>query len=115
MPDNNAVADIRQRVIHQFLDILILDKLLVAEHPKSKRFLQNYIFDVSGVLVDDGFVFPLLGLLEKKGFIKGHSREVHGRIKRFYKITDEGVYIVKQYQECYEETVMFIKTLFKKA
>jgi len=111
MNDNLLLKDLRQRIVHQFIDLIILEKLKAAKTPKSGRYLINYVYRTFGVSVDDGLIFSLLLVMERKGWIRGRSKEVRGRIRRMFKVTTAGKEHLKDYL-CYrDEVITFMKVL----
>jgi len=111
MNDNPLLKDLRQRLVHQFIDFIILEKLKEAKTPKSGRYLINHIYHTFGVSVDDGLIFSLLLVMERKGWIRGRSKEVRGRIRRMFKVTTAGKEHLKDYL-CYrDEVITFMKVL----
>jgi DNA-binding PadR family transcriptional regulator len=109
----DACEDVRRRIIIQFLDLIFLDMLSAIQKPKSKKYLVDRVYDLSGIQVDDGLALPLLLMLERQRLIKGRSREVHGMTKRFYKITAKGIRTLKVYRDCYDDALVFVALLFK--
>jgi DNA-binding PadR family transcriptional regulator len=84
MANSRITAELRRRVIKNFLDIFIL-----TEFPD--RALSGY--DVVGlvhkkfnILVSSGTIYSLLYSLERRGLIAG---DVEGR-KRIYRLTEKG-------------------------
>jgi hypothetical protein len=63
---NNISLELRQRLVYQFLDFIVLQKLSVSEKPKSGRTLINSIFDSFGFLAEDGYFYSLLGMNGRK-------------------------------------------------
>jgi len=110
-----ALNDIRRRIIHQFLDVIILEKLSLLARPISKQGLMDYIYDFSSVCVEDGFILTALLLMERTGLIKRQSRIIHGYVKPFYEITDAGKRLVQSYETSYNEVLLFVKLIFKKS
>ncbi len=113
MTDEPLLKDLRYRLVCQFLDFLILGKLKESSKPKSGRYLINYIYDTFEVSVDDGLMFSLLLMMERKGWIHGRSKEAHGRINRFFRLTEAGEKRLHCYLECKEDVINFMKVLLE--
>ncbi len=113
MIDNALLEDLRQRIIYQFADFLILEELKTAVKPKSGRHLINHINRTFEVSIDDGLVFSLLLMMERKGLIRGHSKETHGRTRRFYKITETGKNLLANYLNCRDDIISFMRILLR--
>ena len=43
-----------------------------------------------GYAVSPGTIYPLLNSMEKKGYLSGYKRVIHGRMRKYYKITKKG-------------------------
>ncbi|MCW4018013.1 MAG: helix-turn-helix transcriptional regulator [Candidatus Bathyarchaeota archaeon] len=113
MTDEILQKELRQRLVNQFLDFIILEKLKTSNNPISGRRIINKINDMFSVTVDDGIVFSVLLIMERKNWIRGKSKEVHGRTRRIYKLTITGEQRLNSYIECREEIINFMKILLE--
>jgi PadR family transcriptional regulator PadR len=43
-----------------------------------------------GYLVSPGVVYPTLSSLERHGYLKRENRSLHGRVRKYYALTDRG-------------------------
>ena len=75
----------------------------------------NFFNKKFGVTIDQGSFFSLLFALERKGLIKGESREievVENRIARFYQLTPKGEELAKYFSAEHIELIDFIRFMF---
>ncbi len=67
-----------------------------------------------GVKINPDSLYSLLLGLERKGLIKGESKEIiEKRTVRLYRLTDEGKELVEQFLETHEEMMGFIRYVFE--
>lgn len=84
MASSNIVEKLRQRVIKDFMDILILTEM--KKESMSGYDVIGLIHRKFGILVSSGTVYSLLYSLERDGLIKG----VWKQRKRLYELTEKG-------------------------
>jgi DNA-binding PadR family transcriptional regulator len=62
-----------------------------------------------GYTLSPGTLYPILHSLEKEGFLKSDSENVHGKIRKYYRITKKGTDILegarKKIQELIDEVM----------
>ncbi len=82
--ENQTVKKINQRLIREFLDLIVLAKL--QEGPVSGYDIIIYMNARFQTVVSSGTVYSLLYSMERKGLIEG----VWDERKRAYKLAEEG-------------------------
>ena len=114
MSDEELLGELRERVIHYFLDVLILDALNDSRNPISGRDLINFIHKRFGVLIDSGIIYSMLLAMERKDLIRGFSKEVlEKRTRRFYELSETGKKVSEDLMNNGQEIINFMKLLFK--
>ena len=83
-PENQTIKKLKQRVIREFLDVIVLGKL--QEGTLSGYDLIIYLNARFQTVVSSGTVYSLLYSMERKGLIEGVWEER----KRAYKLAEEG-------------------------
>src|SRR5690554_767998 len=74
-----------------------LVKLLILNLLSTKHYYGNQLIETIREIFHNkwepspGMIYPLLRDLESKGYIKGWWTEPDKKIKRYYRITDEGI------------------------
>jgi DNA-binding PadR family transcriptional regulator len=58
-----------------------------------------------GYKLTPGTLYPILHELEEKGFLRGHSRIVRGKRRKYYGITSEGSRILEEVKPKIRELV----------
>jgi len=58
-----------------------------------------------GYSVSPGTLYPVLHRLEKEGYLESSSRVVDGRVRKYYRATDEGKLAVEQSKKKIRELV----------
>lgn len=48
-----------------------------------------------GYAVSPGIVYPLLNSMEKQGYLSRYKRVIHGRTRKYYKMTEKGENILE--------------------
>ncbi|MFW5780035.1 MAG: PadR family transcriptional regulator [Bacillota bacterium] len=76
-----------------FLDIIVLSTLL-----NQDSYGYKIIQDISKIIsVSESTLYPILRRLEKGGFLATYSVEHTGRLRKYYKITPEGLEKIKNF------------------
>jgi DNA-binding PadR family transcriptional regulator len=83
-PENATLKKLNQRVIREFLDIIVLGKL--QDGNLSGYDIIIYLNSRFQTVVSSGTIYSLLYSMERKGLIEG----VWDERKRAYKLTEEG-------------------------
>jgi len=97
----------RTRLIKEFLDLLILRRLMDA--PSSGHDLMQYIIKKHMVYLSPGVVYSTLYSLERKGFVEAKPRVK----KRVYSINRKGENFIKEYQASLNDIVKFAADFFR--
>jgi len=114
LPNKKLLKELRERTVHQFLDIMILEALHDSSNPMSGCELVNLIHKRFGVTIDSGMIFSLFVAMERKGLIHGFSKEVmEKRTRRFYVLTETGKEISEDLLNDRQEIINFVKLMFK--
>lgn len=58
-----------------------------------------------GYEVSPGTIYPILHSLEDEGFLISRGKNMEGKIRKYYKITDEGRQILKEAQGKIKELI----------
>jgi DNA-binding PadR family transcriptional regulator len=58
-----------------------------------------------GYKISPGTLYPTLHRLEKQGYLRSKSAQVNGRIRKYYRITPEGKYVLEQAKQNIKELV----------
>jgi PadR family transcriptional regulator PadR len=90
-----------QRMISNFLDILIL-RLLQIEPMWGYKIIKKIrvLFEVN---LGHGALYPLLNSLEKEGYTRSEKITKAGRTRKMYNITPEGTRLVDVYYSFLKE------------
>jgi len=91
--------EIVQRIVKNLLDVQIL-RLVDAEPMWGYR-IKKQVEAKFDVKPRHGALYPLLNILEQKGFLKSQRHREKGRTRKVYSITEKG----KQYLEAYDGTL----------
>lgn len=114
MSNKQLLKELRERAIHQFLDVIILEALNDTSSPRSGRELVNLIKKKFGITIDSGMIYSLLLAMERKELIRGFNKIiVEKRINRFYKLTENGKELSENLIDNREDVINFMKLLFK--
>lgn len=90
-------AKLERRFIKNFLDLLILQ--LVETQPTWGYQIIKETEARYGVKLRHGALYPLLNVLEKKGFILSKKNLHKGRIRKVYEITSRGKELLQAYHK----------------
>jgi DNA-binding PadR family transcriptional regulator len=114
LSNEELLKELRERTIHQFLDIIVLEALHDSSNPISGRELANLIHKKFGILIDSGIIHSILFAMERKNLIRGFNKEIlEKRINRFYKLTESGKELSEELMNNRQDIINFIKLLFK--
>lgn len=58
-----------------------------------------------GYHVSPGLIYPTLKVLEKQGLLKSHTKVVKGRVRKYYKITKDGLNLLEESRKKINELV----------
>jgi PadR family transcriptional regulator PadR len=88
-----------QRIVRNLLDIQIL-RLIKTESIWGYK-IKKQVEAKFGVKLRHGALYPLLKLLEEKGFVTSQKQQQKGRTRKTYTITQKG----EQYLEAYRSVL----------
>jgi|WetSurMetagenome_2_1015567.scaffolds.fasta_scaffold15028_5 DNA-binding PadR family transcriptional regulator len=88
-PENATLKKLRQRVIREFLDIIVLSRL--REGNLSGYDIIIYLNSRFQTVVSSGTVYSLLYSMERKGLIEG----VWDERKRAYRVSEAGCHMLE--------------------
>lgn len=106
MNPSDLTKKLRERVIHNFMDILVLTEM------RSGSLLSGYdvialLHRKFGMLLSSGTVYSLLYSLEREGLIKG----VWNQRKRVYQLTEEGEQNIQIIEKANNEIRDFLRNI----
>ncbi|MFB5660919.1 PadR family transcriptional regulator [Alteribacillus sp. HJP-4] len=84
-------------------------KIHILHHAKEEPVYGKYLIDElasHGYRVSPGTIYPVLHDMQKKGYLSRKERNVEGRIRKYYTITNHGLTAL-------EETKAKIRELMK--
>jgi len=88
--------EIVQRITKNLLDIQMLR--LIQTQPMWGYKIKKQVETKFGVKLRHGTLYPLLNMLEQKGFLTSQKQRQRGRTRKIYTITRKG----RQYLEAYD-------------
>lgn len=105
--ETDIIQEIHERIIRNFIDILILTEL------RKKVFMSGYDFIAFihtkfNIMMSSGTIYSVLYSLERDELIKGSQAST----KRVYKLTDKGEEAIKALLDARELIQGFMATLF---
>ena len=108
------MRELRERIVYQFLDVIILLFLTKSTRDKYPTGISRFCENMFGVKINTNSLYSLLLMLERRGLIKGESREIiERRTIRIYALTDEGKELIGNFLETHEEMMNFIRYMFE--
>lgn len=105
--ENKILKKLYERIIKNFLDIIILSELKKKEHLSGYDII-GIVHNKFDLLVSSGTVYALLYSLERKGLISG---EWAGK-KRLYTLSDKGKSTLNVILKSKTNIQRFVQTLF---
>jgi DNA-binding PadR family transcriptional regulator len=110
------VNELRERMVYQFLDVIILLILSKPDIAKYPARLKDFCETLLGVKIKPDSLYALLVMLERKGLIKGESKEIlETRTIRFYQLTLDGKAIIEQFLLTHNEMMELINKMSEKS
>lgn len=105
--DSRVQEEIKTRLIKEFLDILILRR--VMEAPSSGHDIMKYIIRNYGIYLSPGIVYSTLYSLERRELVEARPQTK----KRIYMINEKGEELLREYQDSLDELVDFTMKFFE--
>ncbi len=82
----------------------LLDTCVLAVLNKGDSYGYQIVKDVSNAIeISESTLYPLLKRLEAAGMLKTYSIEHNGRLRKYYRITDEGKTKISEFLESWPE------------
>jgi DNA-binding PadR family transcriptional regulator len=88
--------EIVQRIIRNLTDIQILT--LIKAQPLWGYKIKKQIEKNFGIKLRHGALYPMLRMLETKGFVVCKVQKKWGRVRKVYSITEKGLTYLKAYE-----------------
>jgi PadR family transcriptional regulator PadR len=108
--DEKLISKIRQRFARDFLDMLVLT--IIRIRPMWGYKIIGEIERDFGVKVGYGTIYPLLGSLEERGFVRSRLESRNKRKRKVYEITVKGIELIKSYNEFLREQLERSEVIF---
>ncbi|HLN44686.1 MAG TPA: PadR family transcriptional regulator [Candidatus Sulfotelmatobacter sp.] len=106
---NNYRDEIVQRLTRNLLDIQLLR--LVKEHPSIWGYRIGKTIEAdSHIRLGHGILYPLLNMLEKRGFLKSTIKQKCGRARKTYNVTEQGEQFLQTYYTILSEQLRITET-----
>lgn len=105
MASSNFLEKLRERVLKNFMDILVLKE--IEEHPLSGYDVIGLVHRRFGTLISSGTVYSMVYSLEREGLIQGVSNQR----KRVYVLTEKGKQNIEAITKADKEIQNFIKNI----
>lgn len=84
----------------------VLDACVLAAISKEDSYGYQIVKDVSSCIeISESTLYPILKRLEAAGALKTYSVEHNGRLRKYYRITDEGRRRIDDFAEGWDEMV----------
>lgn len=82
----------------------LLDVCVLALLKRGDSYGYQLVADLSSVIeISESTLYPILRRLEAAGQLVTYTREHSGRLRRYYRITHEGIRRVKEFSEDWKE------------
>lgn len=76
-----------------FLEVFVLSALR-----KEESYGYKIINDISPYIeISESTLYPILKRLESGGFLVAHSKEYNGRLRKYYRITPQGIAKIRNF------------------
>jgi len=107
---SNYLDILRERIIKDFLDVLILVKLMNLETPLSGYDIIRFFNKEFNTLISSGTIYSLLYSMEREGLVRGVL--IGG--KRVYAPTEKGKEVAKEVSNASDEILSLVKKILMK-
>jgi len=95
--------EIVQRIIKNLLDIQLLR--MVEAQPLWGYMIKKKVETKFHIKLRHGALYPMLNLLERKGFLKSQKQTKGGRARKVYTITKTGEAYLQSYYDVLKEQI----------
>ena len=84
----------------------VLDACVLAAISKRDSYGYQIVKDVSDCIeISESTLYPILKRLEAAGALKTYAVEHNGRLRKYYRITDEGLRRIGDFSDSWDEMV----------
>lgn len=97
------------RLTRANLDLIVFK--LVSKQPMHGYALIAAIRKIFGTYLGPSTIYPMLGVLEEKGYIKGSWDTSNLRPKKVYTLTGEGMRLLSLSEECLDHTLLMLRNM----
>jgi PadR family transcriptional regulator PadR len=98
------VKEFKKRFVESFPDVVIL--YLIMTEPMWGYKIMKSIKERFDFKLRHGALYPLLRILEAKGFITSKTEAYGGRIRKKYELTAKGVEFIRSYSDFLKEQLL---------
>lgn len=84
----------------------ITDICVLASLKDEPSYGYKIISDLKDVIdLSESTLYPVLKRLEEKGCLKTFSKDYNGRLRKYYEITNDGIYKISEFMDEWDELV----------
>ena len=84
----------------------LTDVCVLAALRNEDSYGYKIISDLSDVMtMSESTLYPVLKRLEEKGCLKTFSKDYNGRLRKYYEITNDGIFKISEFMDEWDELV----------